>query len=119
MAFLPPTTSRGGRTSRQTAIRRTTAALPPTDRLTANITGAILASSPAEESEGLGWYAAAHRIAEVVAPAAHIGAGALAAVRPQTGWVDHVPAARTPAPAGSAQGTTPSTDRPGEAAAPA
>lgn len=93
MAFLPPATSKGGRRSRQTAIGRTTAALDH-GAAVERITAAILSSTAEEEAFGLGWYAAAHDIARELSAHPHVGAGVLAAVSPQTGWVDNVTAAR-------------------------
>jgi hypothetical protein len=96
MPFLLPATTAAGRRSRQTAIGRNVAAVPTSSAaIRDNIRTAVIRSTADEETAGLGWYAAAHEIAGEIGHGRHyIGAGALAAVSPQTGWVDNITAAR-------------------------
>lgn len=95
MSFLAP--ARGsGRRGRQRAIGRALAAAPSPAVLRRNISDAALAADAIDADAGMGWYAAAHEIAADLSPSitTAAGAGILAALSPQIGWVDNVAAAR-------------------------
>lgn len=94
MSHLAPATARG-RTRRQNGIGRTIAEeLPSFDDMRTNLLQTIAEATADDETAGLGWYHAAHMIAEDIAAAHGLtirqAAGLLAALSPQTGWAENV-----------------------------
>lgn len=94
MAHVLQATPRG-RAARQRGISRTLAGFPlSADEMRANLLSCVAGASPTAESEGMGWYAAAHSHAADLATrygfTVRQCAGVIAALSPQTGWSENI-----------------------------
>lgn len=93
MSFAPTATP-GGRTQRQTAIRKACDTLPSDADMRHNLLTTLADADDASQAEGLAWYLSAHSIAADLAVthgyAVRQTAGVIAALSPQTGWADNV-----------------------------